>query len=201
MTERELRDRAIDRAYREHAPDVYRVAYGILRDADDALEVTQETFARGWERWDRYDTQRPLTAWLHGIAVHLALDAVRRRRVRRVTVPRLREPDGWAGAGAAGPDPADALVLRHAVEEALDTIAPEARAALVLRHYYGYDYAGIAAMLGTAEGTVGPTLSRAHRALRARLGPLTGGPEPDPHPTPGTTAPNERTVDRPEVTR
>ena len=201
MTERDLRDGAIDRAYRDHAPDVYRVAFGILRDPDDALEVTQETFARGWERWDRYDAQRPLIAWLHGIAVHLSLDAVRRRRVRRVMVPQLREAGGWAGAGPAGPDPADAFVQRQALEAALDTMKPETRAVLVLRHYYGYDYAGIAAMLGTAEGTVGPTLSRAHRTLRERLGPLLGGPEPDPHPTPGATVPHERTVDRPEVIR
>jgi RNA polymerase sigma-70 factor (ECF subfamily) len=201
MTELDLRDGAIDRAYRDHAPEVYRIAYGILRDPDDALEVTQETFARGWERWDRYDAQRPLIAWLHGIAVHLALDAVRRRRTRRVAVPQLRQPGGWAGGGQAGPDPADAFVQRQALETALDTMKPETRAALVLRHYYGYDYAGIAAMLGTAEGTVGPTLSRAHRTLRERLGPLLSGPEPDPASRPDTTVPHERTVDRPEVIR
>ena len=83
------RDRAADRAYRDHANDVYRVAYGILRDPDEALDATHDTFARAWERWDQYDSQRPLRGWLHGIVVHLALDQLRRRRVRRLALPVL----------------------------------------------------------------------------------------------------------------
>jgi hypothetical protein len=43
------------------------------------------------------------------------------------------------------------------------------RATLVLRHYYGYDYAQIGSMLGMTSGTVGSTLSRAHQAIRARF--------------------------------
>ena len=42
----ELRDRACDRAYRDHAADVYRVAYGILRNTDEALDATHDAFAR-----------------------------------------------------------------------------------------------------------------------------------------------------------
>ena len=83
------RDRAADQAYRDHANDVYRVAYGILRDPDEALDATHDTFARAWERWDQYDSQRPLRGWLHGIVVHLALDQLRRRRVRRLALPVL----------------------------------------------------------------------------------------------------------------
>ena len=77
VMEASLRDRAIDQAYREHATDVYRVAFGILRDPDEAIDVTHDAFARAWERWDQYDSQRPLRAWLHGIVVHLALDRKR----------------------------------------------------------------------------------------------------------------------------
>src|SRR3954463_1984753 len=68
------RDRAVDLAYRDHAPDVYRVAYAILRDADEAIDATHEAFARAWERWEQYDDRRPLRAWLHGIVVHEAVD-------------------------------------------------------------------------------------------------------------------------------
>src|SRR5574338_1172312 len=101
MTESELRDRAIDKAYREHAPDVYRVAFGILRDADEALDATQDVFARAWERWEQYDRQRPLRGWLHGIVVHLALDQLRRRRVRQLALPLL----GRSPVGPGGPTP------------------------------------------------------------------------------------------------
>jgi RNA polymerase sigma-70 factor (ECF subfamily) len=169
MTDHDLRDRAADQAYRDHATEVYRVAYGILRDPDEALDATHDAFARAWERWEQYDSQRPLRAWLHGIVVHVALDQLRRRRVRRLALPVLgRATIGEIGTGA-GADPASDIVRRKVVEDALATLRPQARAALILRHYYGYDYAQIGAFLGTGSGTVGSTLSRAHALLRERL--------------------------------
>lgn len=169
MIESERRDLAADRAYRDHANDVYRVAYAILRDPDEALDATHDTFARAWERWDQYDSQQPLRGWLHGIVVHLALDQLRRRRVRRLALPALgRSPLGQVGTAAAG-DPAEAVALREVVENALDGLQPAVRATLVLRHFYGYDYAQIGSMLGMTSGTVGSTLSRAHAAIRSRI--------------------------------
>nr|MBA2275672.1 RNA polymerase subunit sigma-70 [Chloroflexota bacterium] len=44
-------------AYAAHADDVYRLAYAILRDQDDAVDATQDVFVRAFERWDRYDPQ------------------------------------------------------------------------------------------------------------------------------------------------
>jgi len=163
------RDRAADQAYRDHANDVYRVAYGILRDPDEAIDATHDTFARAWERWDQYDSQRPLRGWLHGIVVHLALDQLRRRRVRRLALPELgRSPIGAIATSTAA-DPADDVARRELVDRALDGLRPQVRATLVLRHYYGYDYAQIGSMLGMTSGTVGSTLSRAHAAIRERL--------------------------------
>src|SRR4051812_15493851 len=157
-----LRDRAVDQAYRDHAPEVYRVAYGILRDADEAVDATHDAFARAWERWEQYDSQRPLRAWLHGIVVHQALDRLRRQRVRRLAVPALKAATlGQVGSGLSA-DPANDVVRRKVVEDALGTLRPQARAVLVLRHYYGYDYAQIGSYLGLNSGTVGSTLSRAH---------------------------------------
>jgi RNA polymerase sigma-70 factor (ECF subfamily) len=171
MMDSEVRDRAADQAYRDHATEVYRVAYGILRDPDEAIDATHDAFARAWERWEQYDSQRPLRAWLHGIVVHLALDQLRRRRVRRLAVPILgRASVAEIGTGA-GADPATDVVRRRVVEDALATLRPEARAALILRHYYGYDYAQIGEFLGTGSGTVGSLLSRSHALLRDRLEP------------------------------
>jgi RNA polymerase sigma-70 factor (ECF subfamily) len=162
------RDRAADQAYRDHANDVYRVAYGILRDPDEALDATHEAFARAWERWDQYDSQRPLRGWLHGIVVHLALDQLRRRRVRRLALPILGRV-ATTLERTVEPDPADEVARRQIVEHALDGLRPEVRATLVLRHFYGYDYAQIGTFLGISSGTVGSTLSRAHAAIRRRL--------------------------------
>jgi len=180
--EANLRDRAVDLAYREHATEVYRVAFGVLRDPDEALDATHDAFARAWERWDQYDSQRSLVAWLHGIVVNVALDQLRRRRVRRLAMPVLGRIVNDLGE-RAGRDPASDVARRQVVDEALATLEPRARATLVLRHYYGYDYAEIGAFLGVTSGTVGSTLSRAHAVLRDRLGPSEGHNGPTTIPT------------------
>src|SRR6478672_10906595 len=106
MDDREIRWHAVERAYRDHADDVYRVALAILRDPEAAVDVTHDTFARAFDRWHQYDENRPLRAWLHGIVSHAALDALRRRRVRALALPALgRVHDATAPAEGTG-DPA-----------------------------------------------------------------------------------------------
>lgn len=161
---------AVERAYRDHADDVYRVAYALLRDPEAAVDATHDAFARAFERWDRYDPVRPLRPWLQSIAANVARDALRRRTVRRLAVPAIAAREALAGAAAGGAaDPADLAGRRALVAAALDTLPDRARAALVLRHYYGYDHASIAAILDTRPGTIASLLSRSHAALRARL--------------------------------
>jgi RNA polymerase sigma-70 factor (ECF subfamily) len=178
VTDQDQRRDAVDRAYRDHADDVYRVAFAILRDTEAAVDATQDTFARAFERWDQYDNNRSMRAWLHGIVSHAALDALRRRRVRRLAVPAVGRIGPVSGSGAWGADPSIGVADRDLVEAALADLKPDVRAALVLRHYYGYDYADIAGFLRTNPGNVGSILSRAHTALRARL--TTDGATPDP---------------------
>lgn len=176
--DQDLRRQAVDRAYRDHADDVYRVAYAILRDPDGAVDATHDTFARAFERWEQYDANRPLQAWLHGIVTHAALDALRRRRVRQLAAPVLGRIDELRTDGpGGGGDPSLEVIRRQAVDESLAGLKPDARAAVVLRHYYGYDYAEIGRFLRTSPGNVGSILSRAHAAMRERLGAL---PTADP---------------------
>ena len=81
MSDDQLWTDAIERAYRDYADDVYRVAYAILRDPDGAMDATHDAFAQAFRRWEQYNANRPLRPWLQGIVSHLALDALRRRRV------------------------------------------------------------------------------------------------------------------------
>lgn len=169
MDDRDIRWQAVERAYREHADDVYKVALAILRDPDAAVDVTHDTFARAFDRWHQYDANRPLRAWLHGIVSHTALDVLRRRRVRAVAVPAIGRIREAHGPGSLDGDPAPRVAERDLVADAMTGLKPDARAALVLRHAYGYDYAEIARFLRTSPGNVGSILSRAHAALRLRL--------------------------------
>jgi len=179
VIDQDQRRDAVDRAYREHSDDVYRVAFAILRDTEAAVDATHDTFARAFERWNQYDSNRSLMAWLHGIVSHAALDALRRRNVRRLAVPAVAQlGQVWAGGARSTADPSIGIADREAVEAALADLKPDVRAALVLRHYYGYDYAEIAGFLRTNPGNVGSILSRAHAALRARI--ATDHPTADP---------------------
>ncbi len=183
--DQDLRRQSVDRAYRDHADDVYRVAYAILRDPDGAVDATHDAFARAFERWDQYDANRSLRAWLHGIVTHAALDALRRQRVRQLALPVLgRIGELRLDASAGGGDPLVEVLRRQAVDESLAGLRPDARAAIVLRHYYGYDYAEIAGFLRTSPGNVGSILSRTHATLRERLGAIPSAEGPLTHPAP-----------------
>jgi len=160
---------AIDRAYRDHADDVYRVAFAILRDREAAVDATHDCFARAFERWEQYDSHRPLRGWLHGIVSHAALDDLRRRQVRRLAVLDIVHLRSVGGGTTHASDPAGPVATRDLLEAGMAGLKPEARAALVLRHYYGYDYSEIAGFLRTSPGNVGSILSRSHAALRERL--------------------------------
>ncbi len=180
------RRHAVEVAYDEHAGDAYRVAYAILGDADLAVDVVQEAFARAFEHWGRYDPARPLRPWLWEIVANAARDAARRRRVRALTVVPMIGDEGDVPNG--GTDAVDAVGDRLAVEAGLAALSRDARAAVVLRHYHGFSHEEIARILHVRTGTVSSLLSRAHATLRARLQDDRGGgdvttnrgPRPDP---------------------
>jgi RNA polymerase sigma-70 factor (ECF subfamily) len=156
------RDAVIDDAFRAHAADVYRLAFSITRDRSAAEDVVQDTFARAFDRFAAYDSGRPIGAWLHGIAAHLAVDQARRSGARRRLALAWPRP-------AAEPDAASALAERDAAARLLDELPPRTRAMLVLRHAYGYDDRSVAGLVGTSPGNVRTQLSRAHARLRALL--------------------------------
>jgi RNA polymerase sigma-70 factor (ECF subfamily) len=184
MVEDQERSTAVDRAYRQHAQDLYRLAFGILRDGDSAIDATQVAFARAYERWAQYDPSRPLLPWLHGIVVHEALDALRRRRVRWISAAAPPDPNR---SQSVNTDLANEVAERAAVDAGLAQLKPVARAAVLLRHLYGYDYAEIGRLLGTSPSNVGTLLSRAHAQLRELLSEL--APSTDASATNPTTSP------------
>src|SRR6185295_17336317 len=126
MDDRDLRWQAVERAYREHADDVYKVALAILRDPDAAVDVTHDTFARAFDRWHQYDANRPLRAWLHGIVSHAALDALRRRRVRAVAAPTIGRIREAHGSGSFEGDPAPHIADQELVAHAIAGLRPDA---------------------------------------------------------------------------
>lgn len=159
---------------RQHQEPVFRLAYLILGDADDAQDVAQEAFVRAYLSLDQFDIARPLRPWLLSIGANLA-------RNRRRSLGRY-----WAAlerAFRANPEPfhpppertaaADARRLREAVTR----LRPLAQDVVYLRYFLELSEAETAEALGVPPGTV---KSRLHRAL-AQLRQVIEADFPDLH--------------------
>ena len=149
---------------------VYRVAYGLTRSAEDADDLTQETFIRAHRALDTFRPDEPLYPWLSRIAVNLTYSLFRRRR-RRPETPL--EPLVEAGMQwAADDDPVEDVAGREQVAHIRARFAEltaEHQAVLVLRVVQGLSYETIARTLRVPVGTVMSRLSRARAELKSRL--------------------------------
>lgn len=156
-----------DELVREHADRVYRLAYRLSGDAQDAEDLTQETFIRVFRSLSNYQPGT-FEGWLHRITTNLFLDMVRRRN--RIRMEAL--PEDYERVPAEGPTPEDAYHdarLDPDLQSALDSLAPEFRAAVVLCDIEGLSYEEIGATLGVKLGTVRSRIHRGRQAIRDYL--------------------------------
>lgn len=160
---------------RRHQRAVYRLAYGLTRNASDADDIAQETFLRAYQAIGRFRVGEPLHPWLSKIAVNLAYSLFRRRKRRpeESLEPLVEAGRQWAG----GDDPARDVAERESVghmHEAFEALSEDHRAVLVLRAVEGLSYDEIAQALDVPVGTVMSRLSRARAELRSRIEARTG---------------------------
>lgn len=157
-----------DDVVRDHSARVYRLAYRLTGNRQDAEDLTQEVFVRVFRSLAGY-TPGTFEGWLHRITTNLFLDMARRRQ--RIRFEGLgQEVAGKLDGGDL--TPAEAYDERHLdgdVQEALAGLAPEFRAAVVLCDIEGFSYDEIAATLGVKIGTVRSRIHRGRAQLRSAL--------------------------------
>jgi RNA polymerase sigma-70 factor (ECF subfamily) len=162
-----------DEIVREHGGRVYRLAYRLTGNRDDAEDLTQEVFVRVFRSLSSY-TPGTFEGWLHRITTNLFLDGARRRQRVRMDALADDAADRLAGPESATPERAwEFAHLDHDVQRALDALPPEFRAAVVLCDIEGLSYEEIAVTLGIKLGTVRSRIHRGRAQLRAALGPST----------------------------
>jgi RNA polymerase sigma-70 factor (ECF subfamily) len=154
-----------DRLYRTAYPRVYRTLSAILRDPSEAEDCAQDAFVQAFRAWHRWRPDAPAEAWVHRIAVNRAISYRRRARLRTVAEVLRR-----LGRPATSVNPAD-TATRPDLLTALRSLPPKLAAAIVLRHYHGYNNREIAAALGVSERTIGSRLHQAAERLRDILDP------------------------------
>jgi RNA polymerase sigma-70 factor (ECF subfamily) len=153
-----------------HREAVYRAAYWILKDPEEALDATQEAFLKAYRAIDRFDGRSSFRTWARRIATNAALDRYGRRKRDRALSQGLPEGDTVPDAGA---EAVDSGLLRDerraAVRTAIEELPPAQKAAVVLRDVEGLSYEEIAATLGIPKGTVMSRIYYGRQTLKTKL--------------------------------
>jgi RNA polymerase sigma-70 factor (ECF subfamily) len=145
----------------EHREGVFRLAYLLLGDADDAEDVAQETFIRALRYLNRYDPERALRPWLLSITANLARN--KRRSLGRYWAA-LQRLAGQLPDETFTPETHSMQVLEaHALWQAVRCLHSAEQEIIYLRYFLELSVAETAETLGVQPGTV---KSRLHRALK-----------------------------------
>jgi RNA polymerase sigma-70 factor (ECF subfamily) len=163
---------AIRVLYDVYREKVYSIAFYYFEgDAAAAADVTQQVFLKVIRGVGGYRGEAAFSTWLYRLVLNACADTVRRRK----SDARLTDVAVLTGV----PDPSarfeDGLVrdeTARAVREAVSSLPPKLRFAVLLRYFDDLSYADMAAALGCSIGTVSSRLSRAHRMLAAKLAAL-----------------------------
>lgn len=143
----------------------FRVAYGVLRQREDAEEVAQEAFARAYVEFEALRERERFRGWLVRITWRLAID--RQRAVRR------RERRERAVIGAPAPPDAEELAVQRQIRErvwqAVDALPDRLRSVVILSAIEELDVRAVASLLDLPQGTVKSRLHTARKRLAGSL--------------------------------
>lgn len=156
--------------YDYYAAGLYRLCYGLLLNRQDAEDVAQEAFVYAFKNLKRFDPSRAsFKTWLYTIAVSRCRNMYRRKRH-----PLLDLAQFFHIAAPRSETPEAALAHRNArdaVGDALASLSPRLREALVLRYGHNLTYREIADMMGCPQKTAESRVRLAHERLREVLQP------------------------------
>jgi len=163
-------------AYRER---LFVAALAILRNHEDARDMSQEAFIRAFKNLHRFDNRRPLYPWLHRILRNLCLDYQHKHGAhRQVSLEAITEDTHGYIESVAVEAQADQGDVRDSIHRrqlsqilrlAIDELKPEFREILIMKHLEEMPYKDIAEVLEIPMGTVMSRLFHARKALRQKL--------------------------------
>lgn len=171
--------RAFHTLYQRYERKVYAVAYGFLRNQEDALDVVQEAFIKVHRYLPNFEGQSSFYTWLYRIVANLCIDHIRRAgrkrdvefddRIRHDAEPETGgEPLSLSNLG----DPSEAVrnkEILSAVEDSLTHLSDKHRAVIVMRELQGLSYADMAKAMSCSKGTIMSRLFHARRNMQKLL--------------------------------
>jgi len=166
---------AFDALISRHYRGIHNMIYRMLGNAEDAADLTQETFLRAYTRLETFQTGRSFTAWVRRIAANVSIDHLRGRGEPAASLDERLE----AGIEQADARPDSSPEHRLEVSEdsrrvlaAVQKLPAKQRMVLIMRHIEGMTLDEIAAALRWPLGTVKVNLFRGRQAVREMVGDL-----------------------------
>lgn len=170
-----------------HQGRLFSVAYGMLRDRDDAMDVVQDAFIKAHRKLPEFEGNAAFSTWLYRIAVNLCIDRKRAEARRKKTdlddaATRNLDDDPLYAQAEFAPRMAGANPLRNVGDrelgaqlgKAMAELTEDHRAIVLLREVEGMSYEEIAVTLGVPKGTVMSRLFHARKNLQRLLRPTLG---------------------------
>jgi RNA polymerase sigma-70 factor (ECF subfamily) len=162
----------------QHSRAVFRLAFRMTGNEQDAEDVVQETFLRAYRQLDKYEARSSFSTWLYRIASNYSLDLIRMRKRHEDKRERGKAADErdilqTIPVNTPGPDRiAHSNQVQARVNEALKELSDQERTAFVLRHFEGLSIDEIGETLGTGTNATKHSIFRAVQKLRRSLEPL-----------------------------
>lgn len=156
---------------------VYAIAFGILRNREDAWDAAQEAFVKAYKNLERFEGNSAFYTWLYRITYNLSIDHLRdKKRKETVDLDENRKLEtALDRAGHKAPNHPDDVShrkeLSRVLHDAMSKLSDKHRAIIVLREVQGLSYEEMAEVLGISKGTVMSRLFHARKNLQALLRP------------------------------
>jgi RNA polymerase sigma-70 factor, ECF subfamily len=169
---------AFEELVARHRDKVYARAYSMMRNEEEAIDLSQEAWVKGWQRLKQFQGESGFGTWMTRIVINLCLDALRKQKRRHTeSIEEMDEESG--GVERQMPpvvtNPTERLEqgeLRERIDAALAKLSNEHRTVLVLHEFQDLEYKEIAREMKCSIGTVMSRLFYARRKMAALLADL-----------------------------
>jgi len=169
---------AFEELVSRHRDKIYARAYSMMRNEDEALDLSQEAWVKGWQRLVQFQGDSSFVTWMTRIVINLCLDQLRKqKRQRAESIEVLEEESGGVERymPVTVPNPTAGLErseLRQRIDRALGQLSEEHRMVLVLHEFEDLEYKEIAKRMDCSIGTVMSRLFYARRRMASLLAGL-----------------------------
>ena len=167
--------RAFEELVARHRDKVYARAFSMVRNEEDAIDLSQEAWVKAWQRLKQFQGDSSFLTWMTRIVINLCLDKLRKqKRERAESIENLEEESG--GVERQMPtvtvNPTERLErseLRQRIDKALGQLSYEHRTVLILHEFEDLEYKEIAKRMQCSIGTVMSRLFYARRKMAALM--------------------------------